>query len=231
MVEVTYTPIIQSKNTKTGYDLKPSAISSEDNMAVSGVILCSIGIKYKAYCAQIGRSFLVDPTKVEFHISLLPCSYSASAGTRPKLYLPAESSARTVIQDAWWGRGERRLCDSNRLYQSKETSIWEVLREDNRLWGVLVQTKYNFTYELKPSVSRWESSSATVPGYSTPRTLVHFVPIWSFRYQSVSRTLKTKPGKSKFIFLLHGCKFDCSWLDMLSVSQIRSRLPPIRQYA
>lgn len=100
MVEVTYTPIIQSKNTKTGYDLKPSAISSEDNMAVSGVILCSIGIKYKAYCAQIGRSFLVDPTKVEFHISLLPCSYSASAGTRPKLYLPAESSARTVIQDA-----------------------------------------------------------------------------------------------------------------------------------
>ncbi|KAF8337624.1 FACT complex subunit SPT16 [Cantharellus anzutake] len=63
MVEVTYTPIIQSRNTKTGYDLKPSATSSEDNMAVSGVILSSIGVKYKAYCAQVGRSFLVDPTK------------------------------------------------------------------------------------------------------------------------------------------------------------------------
>jgi FACT complex subunit SPT16 len=64
MVEVTYAPVIQSRGTKTGYDLKPSAQSSDDNLASTGTVLCSIGIKYKGYCAQIGRSFLVDPTKV-----------------------------------------------------------------------------------------------------------------------------------------------------------------------
>ncbi|KAF8303076.1 FACT complex subunit SPT16 [Clavulina sp. PMI_390] len=63
LVEIPYSPVIQSKGTKTGYDLKPSAQSGEDTMAVTGVILSSIGIKYKGYSAQLGRSFLVDPSK------------------------------------------------------------------------------------------------------------------------------------------------------------------------
>lgn len=64
LVEIPYSPVIQSRGTKAGYDLKPNAQSSDDNMASSGVILSSIGIKYKGYSAQISRSFLVDPSKV-----------------------------------------------------------------------------------------------------------------------------------------------------------------------
>lgn len=63
-MEAIYTPIIQSRSSAGGYDLKPSAESTEDNVAHQGIILASIGIKYKGYCAQVGRSFLVDPTKV-----------------------------------------------------------------------------------------------------------------------------------------------------------------------
>ena len=64
LVEIPYSPVIQSRGTKAGYDLRPNAQSSDDNMASTGVILSSIGIKYKGYCAQISRSFLVDPAKV-----------------------------------------------------------------------------------------------------------------------------------------------------------------------
>jgi nucleosome binding factor SPN SPT16 subunit len=64
LVEIPYSPVIQSRAAKAGYDLKANAQSSDENMAATGVILSSIGIKYKGYCAQISRSFLVDPTKV-----------------------------------------------------------------------------------------------------------------------------------------------------------------------
>lgn len=56
--------MIQSRSSRGGYDLKPSAESSDDNVAHQGIILASIGMKYKGYCAQVGRSFLVDPSKV-----------------------------------------------------------------------------------------------------------------------------------------------------------------------
>lgn len=64
LVEIPYTPVIQSRGVKAGYDLRPNAQSSDDDMASSGIILASIGIKYKGYCAQLARSFLVDPSKV-----------------------------------------------------------------------------------------------------------------------------------------------------------------------
>lgn len=55
-----YSPIIQSGKE---FDLRPSAQSSSKNLATEGVILASLGLRYKNYCSNIGRSFLIDPTK------------------------------------------------------------------------------------------------------------------------------------------------------------------------
>ncbi|KAI5965899.1 SPT16 [Candida pseudojiufengensis] len=59
-LEWCYSPIIQSGD---DYDLKPSALSTEKQLVGEGVILASIGLRYKSYCANVGRTFLIDPTK------------------------------------------------------------------------------------------------------------------------------------------------------------------------
>ncbi|KAH7107755.1 FACT complex subunit SPT16 [Auriculariales sp. MPI-PUGE-AT-0066] len=61
--EFVYSPIIQSRSTANGYDLRSSAESSTDLLAHKGVVLVSVGMKYKGYCANLGRTFIVDPTK------------------------------------------------------------------------------------------------------------------------------------------------------------------------
>ncbi|CCM03865.1 uncharacterized protein FIBRA_06015 [Fibroporia radiculosa] len=61
--EFCYTPIIQSQSTSTGYDLSPAAESSSDDIAHKGVFLVALGMRYKGYCANLGRSFIVDPSK------------------------------------------------------------------------------------------------------------------------------------------------------------------------
>jgi len=58
--EWVYTPIIQSGG---DYDLKVSAQPNEKNLK-PGVILSSLGIRYKSYCASMGRTFLISPSKV-----------------------------------------------------------------------------------------------------------------------------------------------------------------------
>lgn len=55
-----YTPIIQSGG---DYDLRPSA-QSDDQRLKPGVILCSIGIRYKSYCSNVSRTFIIDPDQV-----------------------------------------------------------------------------------------------------------------------------------------------------------------------
>ncbi|KAL8281276.1 hypothetical protein RQP46_006310 [Phenoliferia psychrophenolica] len=52
-----YSPIIQSGGQ---YDLKSSA-QTDDRKLTPGVILCSLGIRYKSYCSNVGRTFMVDP--------------------------------------------------------------------------------------------------------------------------------------------------------------------------
>ena len=62
MVEICYSPVIQSGGK---YDLRVSAASNEDNLSPD-VIICSVGARYKSYCANVSRTFLVDvPSKVE----------------------------------------------------------------------------------------------------------------------------------------------------------------------
>lgn len=73
-----YSPIIQSGG---NYELKSSA-QSDDQRLKAGVILCSLGIRYKSYCSNVGRTFMIDPTPVRlafspssflFLFSLFPC--------------------------------------------------------------------------------------------------------------------------------------------------------------
>ncbi|KAG0040989.1 FACT complex subunit spt16 [Podila clonocystis] len=56
-----YTPIIQSGGE---YDLKTSAVSNEKDLH-GGTIICSLGVRYKSYCSNIGRTFLINPKKAQ----------------------------------------------------------------------------------------------------------------------------------------------------------------------
>lgn len=57
-LEMCYPPIIQSGGE---YDLKPSA-SSNDSTLHFGTIVCSVGVRYRGYCANVARTFFVDPS-------------------------------------------------------------------------------------------------------------------------------------------------------------------------
>ncbi|BEJ13264.1 hypothetical protein CspHIS471_0304380 [Cutaneotrichosporon sp. HIS471] len=54
-----YSPIIQSGGE---YDLRVSAYSNEKPLK-PGVILSSLGIRYKSYCASSARTFMINPSK------------------------------------------------------------------------------------------------------------------------------------------------------------------------
>ncbi|KAJ7090225.1 FACT complex subunit SPT16 [Mycena belliarum] len=72
LVEFCYPPIIISRSSSTGYDLRYTAESTEDNISHKGVLLVAFGLRYKSYCANVGRTFIVDPTpQQEAQYSLL----------------------------------------------------------------------------------------------------------------------------------------------------------------
>jgi len=58
-LESAYNPIIQSGGV---FDLKPSAQSDERNLYY-GTITASLGARYKSYCANVARTYFVNPTK------------------------------------------------------------------------------------------------------------------------------------------------------------------------
>lgn len=53
-------PVIQSGGK---YDLRQGA-QSDDSPLHAGIILASMGLRYKSYSSQIARTYLIDPTKV-----------------------------------------------------------------------------------------------------------------------------------------------------------------------
>jgi len=59
--EAAYPPIIQSGRDGP-FDLRPSAISNEQNLS-TGLVLASIGARYHQYCANVVRTFLIDVEK------------------------------------------------------------------------------------------------------------------------------------------------------------------------
>src|SRR4051812_36477851 len=65
-VDWCYTPIVQSGGV---YDLKSSAVSNSDPLH-AGTIIASLGVRYKSYCSNIGRTYLIDPNKVIISYSL-----------------------------------------------------------------------------------------------------------------------------------------------------------------
>lgn len=63
-----YTPFVQSGG---NYELKPSAVSDSNNLH-GGVIVSSVGVRYRNYCSNLGRTFLIDPTtKIEENYQFL----------------------------------------------------------------------------------------------------------------------------------------------------------------
>lgn len=59
LVDTCYPAIIQSPSSK--YNLKPSA-SSDKNPLKPGVIVCTLGVRYRNYCSNVGRTLLIEPT-------------------------------------------------------------------------------------------------------------------------------------------------------------------------
>lgn len=60
-VDMCYPAIIQSGG---NYSLKFSASSDKNTTLHFGVIVCSLGARYKSYCSNIVRTLLVNPTKI-----------------------------------------------------------------------------------------------------------------------------------------------------------------------
>jgi len=56
--DLCYTPIIQSGGE---YDLRTSAQSNPERLKDTGIILASLGIRYKSYCSNISRTIMIDP--------------------------------------------------------------------------------------------------------------------------------------------------------------------------
>ncbi|KAI9224251.1 FACT complex subunit-domain-containing protein [Blastocladiella britannica] len=61
LLEWCYFPVVQSGGK---YDLRPSASSDTEPLHV-GAILCSLGVRYRSYCSNIGRTLLINPTRVQ----------------------------------------------------------------------------------------------------------------------------------------------------------------------
>lgn len=59
LIDWCYSPIVQSGG---DYDLKPSALSNEKRFVGDGAIVASLGLRYKNYCSNVARTFLIDPT-------------------------------------------------------------------------------------------------------------------------------------------------------------------------
>jgi len=81
VVDQAYAPIIQSGGR---YDLTLFAANREKNLAFD-TIICSLGTKYKQYCSDIARTFLVNPSKdqEEIYGILLNIQSAVVAALRP----------------------------------------------------------------------------------------------------------------------------------------------------
>eukprot|EP01038_Epipyxis_sp_PR26KG_P005811 gene5811-8017_t len=73
-VDTCFSPIVQSGGK---YDIRVSAQSNNENLSAD-VIICSLGARYKGYCANVSRTFMVDaPVKIENTYSILLQLYNA----------------------------------------------------------------------------------------------------------------------------------------------------------
>jgi nucleosome binding factor SPN SPT16 subunit len=64
-VDSCYTPIIQSGSGDDKFDLKPSAQSTSNPLAYDSgsTLIIQLGVRYKNYCSNIGRTYFINPTE------------------------------------------------------------------------------------------------------------------------------------------------------------------------
>ena len=92
MVDMAYTPIIQSGG---DFDLRPSA-QSTGKAIHAGPIICSLGVRYRSYCSNIARTFLISPDKsVEINYKFLLQLQEAS------LNILTEGSGKSTLKDVY----------------------------------------------------------------------------------------------------------------------------------
>lgn len=63
-VDICYPPIFQSGGK---FDLRPSAVSNDEALyyETASVIICAVGARYKSYCSNIARTFLIDAEPIQ----------------------------------------------------------------------------------------------------------------------------------------------------------------------
>jgi nucleosome binding factor SPN SPT16 subunit len=82
-VEICYPFIVQSGGE---YDLRWTAGSNDRNLVYepTGVVICQLGCRYKWYCSNVGRTYLIDPPRVvsDAYSALLAAHAAACAALR-----------------------------------------------------------------------------------------------------------------------------------------------------
>ncbi|KAK4265309.1 hypothetical protein QN277_026377 [Acacia crassicarpa] len=83
-VDICYPPIFQSGGE---FDLRPSAVSNDDLLYYdsASVIICAVGARYKSYCSNIARTFLIDaePLQSKAYEVLLKAHEAAIGSLKP----------------------------------------------------------------------------------------------------------------------------------------------------
>ncbi|GIL93381.1 hypothetical protein Vretifemale_20793, partial [Volvox reticuliferus] len=90
--DIAYPPSFQSGGS---YDLKVSAISNDMPLHDDGVIVVSLGTRYASYCANISRSFIINPSKDQTaqYNALLSAQEAAIGALKPGAPLTAAGEA------------------------------------------------------------------------------------------------------------------------------------------
>ncbi|XP_057435713.1 FACT complex subunit SPT16-like [Lotus japonicus] len=102
-VDICYPPIFQSE---VGFDLRPSAVSNDDllHYDTASVIICAVGARYKSYCSNIARTFLIDadPLQSKAYEVLLKAQEAVICSLKPgnKLSVAYQAAVSVVEKDA-----------------------------------------------------------------------------------------------------------------------------------
>ncbi|XP_016190330.1 FACT complex subunit SPT16-like [Arachis ipaensis] len=102
-VDICYPPIFQSGGE---FDLRPSAVSNDELLHYNSasVIICAVGARYKSYCSNIARTFLIDaePLQSKAYEVLLKAHEAAIGSLKPgnKLNAAYQAAISVVEKEA-----------------------------------------------------------------------------------------------------------------------------------
>ncbi|KAF6251518.1 global transcription factor [Scenedesmus sp. NREL 46B-D3] len=93
-VDIAYPPLFQSGG---NYDLKLNA-ACDDNALHDGVILVSLGTRYQSYCANVSRTYIINPNKAQEaqYAALLAAHEAACAALKEGQ--PARASMEAAVK-------------------------------------------------------------------------------------------------------------------------------------